>query len=386
VLQDVLPPGVNFVGFGNTSTQVTTGQSGQILTWSLPPLSPGIYTYQYQVKLDDFLAGGSVLTNNVLLTAPNLPNEAAQVAVTVRAAYTVTIGVYNEVGELVKQIAVTQFSLAVQNAQLSPDGAINSLNDPVAVLFKGVTLGLWDGTGPEGNPVGNGNYYFKIENLDAFGVVTTETQLVNVDRSLAKLQVNVYNEAGEVVRHICDYTDNPTNGEMTSMVLSTNVLPVAEEGTPAPSDQLVVTLSTGVTFVWDGRADNGAPVGGGHYEVEVHWTNGAGVEDVISRGLMVERVGGAENQVVAAPNVLTGGNTTTTLEVLNPTVNLTLKLKVYDVVGELLAEAEGQAAANQVAWDATGKASGLYFAVVELRDPATGRFQGRRILKVLVER
>jgi len=59
----------------------------------------------------------------------------------------------------------------------------------------------------------NGNYYVKVDNIDTFGVVRTTTQEVTVNRSLYKADLTIYNEAGEVVRHLLTYVDDPGRQE-----------------------------------------------------------------------------------------------------------------------------------------------------------------------------
>jgi flagellar hook assembly protein FlgD len=260
------------------------------------------------------------------------------------------------------------------------------LNDPVTLEFNGFVLGAWDGTNAEGDPVGNGNYYVKVDNVDAYGVVTTVTQMATVSRELARIQVNVFNEAGEVVRHITALVDDANGTQLTSVDLSTNVISMGA-GDPSEPNEVVATLSTGTTFVWDGRGDSGAVVAGGHYEIEVHWTNGKGAEDVISRGvLVVGGIAGVRGKVQAEPNVLDSSVNFQTKFKINQVTGMTLSVRVYDVAGELVGRNEGPIGGNFVTFDGSGRASGLYLGVVELRDPVTGHFEGRQISKFIIKR
>ncbi len=64
---------------------------------------------------------------------------------------------------------------------------------------------------------------------------------------------------------------------------------------------------------------------------------------------------------------------------------MTLRVRVYTLAGELMSDFQGTPGANQASWDATGYASGLYLAAVELLNP-NGGLMDRQILKVMVLR
>jgi hypothetical protein len=210
--------------------------------------------------------------------------------------------------------------------------------------------------------------------------------MVAVSRALAKIQVSVFNEAGEVVRHITALVDDASDAQLTSLDLSTNVVSLGA-GDPSNPNQVVVTLSTGATFVWDGRGDSGVVVTGGHYEIEVHWTNGKGAEDVISRGILVEGgTAGVRGKVQAEPNVLDGSVNYQTVFKINQVTGMTLSVRVYDMAGELVGRNVGPVGGNLVTYDGSGRASGLYLGVVELRDGVTGNFEGRQISKFVIKR
>jgi hypothetical protein len=65
---------------------------------------------------------------------------------------------------------------------------------------------------------------------------------------------------------------------------------------------------------------------------------------------------------------------------------LTLDYRVYDTAGELVMHrTSGAVGSSNATWDATGKASGLYFAVVEAANSQGGQI-GYKILKIVVVR
>jgi len=389
VLTDTLPAGVSFTGFGTSPSGTVSGQAGTTLTWTLPTLSAGEYAFTYSVKLDEFLAGGEVLVNSLQMTAPSALPQTVTAPVTVTAAHLVKIGVYNEAGELVKELLVRDFSQSIDNVTLGPDAKVESLNDTIQVLYKGLVLAAWDGTNTLGDPATNGIYYIKVDNSDSLGMTTSVSMQVVVSRTLSKITANIYNAAGEVVRHLYKMVDDPVGGAMTGVDLSTGVI---EPGIAAPTDpaQLEVVLQTTVgpvTLVWDGKNDKGEVVMGGHYQLEVKWDNGKGSVTEITKGVLV--VGGRVPQgtAVAKPNVLTIANGTrvSVIEV-NSAQGLTVRGRVYTVAGELVATLVNDPASPwKTAWDGGTVASGLYLAVVEGVN-AQGGLALRQVVKIMVVR
>ncbi len=90
--------------------------------------------------------------------------------------------------------------------------------------------------------------------------------------------------------------------------------------------------------------------------------------------------------MTAWPNLLKGSNgpLTTTFHT-NSSQNLTLEVSVYTVAGELVAKIQGPSGTNQAAWDASGLASGIYLALVNLT-ASNGTHLGRQVLKMAVIR
>jgi flagellar hook assembly protein FlgD len=386
-LTDVLPSGESFVAFGSSPAGTSASQNGQNLQWVLPALAPGNYTVGYSVEVAGLVAGGQVLTNAVTLTSPNFPLETASVGVTTTGSYTVKIGVYNEAGELVKEIAVEQFSQGVQAIQLSPNATIQNLEGKIQIYDNGYLLGAWDGTDNSGNPVSNGGYYIKVDSIDPLGVDTSLTQEAVVSRSLAKVEVDIYNEAGEVVRRLYGAADDPNGASMTNVALSSSVLATNTSSSGAQSQVQILIQGSGapLTLVWDGKDDSGQVVTSGRYLMEVHWDNGQGAVSDITRGIQVED-GGNRPGVIVEPNILAVSQGVKTANFLSNDPNVqSLNVSVYTVAGERVTEKVGTPGSGRVSWDADGVASGVYLAVVETLN-GSGQITGRQIVKVLVER
>jgi flagellar hook assembly protein FlgD len=197
----------------------------------------------YQASVNNFVPGGTTLVNNVqaVYTGQTAPLNASAV-VTVTGDYTVKIGVYNEAGELIQSLPVSQYSQSINNINLQSNAitALTGAGSESVIYFDGVPIGTWNGLDSTGTPTTNGNYYVKVESVDPMGVVTTVTQPVNVNRSIYKVTIAIYNESGEVVRNLFAYASNPGPANATQVTLSSSVLaptsgnPVYGELSPQP--------------------------------------------------------------------------------------------------------------------------------------------------------
>ena len=69
---------------------------------------------------------------------------------------------------------------------------------------------------------------------------------------------------------------------------------------------MTINLGNGETLTWDGKDDQGAIVTNGHYDVEIHYEDGTGGDQVVTRGLLVESTGQTHpnEQIYSWPQVL----------------------------------------------------------------------------------
>jgi hypothetical protein len=393
VVTDTLPSKVVFAGFGTVGAGNAVFQSGvSMILWTLPaPLPPGVYQLTYQVKVNPMVAGGTDVVNDARLDSSELPGP-LDAAATVRmtGSYRVLIGVYNEAGERIKEISVLQLSAPLENLELKGN-VLTRLQGPggtLEIYSQGCLLGTWDGTDSAGDPVTNGVYHIQVDNIDPYGVVTTVTREATVSRSLARVSVEVFNEAGEVVKHLQAWTDDPDGSEMTNVTLNTQaILPGGGAGNPSSVLIGIGSSTMTLNLSWDGTNDGGRIVSPGHYELEVHWKDGQGGVSDISRGILVLGSGRKKKGTVTAqPNLLrlsAGVHRTKFTAPADP--GLTLRARIYTLDGELASDIRGGSGTDEVFWDASGYASGLYLAVVDLLD-SRGGLKERETLKILVLR
>ena len=386
---DVLPANMTFQSFALVPPGGVTSVVGNNLSWIFPTLPVGPVTLTYQAVVGNLLVGGTVLTNNAQLTyAGNPVPQKASVNITIAAIFKVQVAVYNSAGELVDVISVQELSQEVKSFSLT-GATITTLEGKTYVMVGGQIIATWNGMNQNGTPVSNGIYYLNVTSTDPYGSVTNVAQTVTVNRSIAQVVVDIYNEAGEVVKHLYSYADDTGNAPLGQVGLSTGMI-APRVGTPTPGGDNAVTITfNGTSLVWDGTNDSGAIVTNGVYLVDVNWTDGSGGQQVVSKSVLVQRGNSpvTNGTVFAAPNILKGVNTTI-IEV-NPTsanTNMTLTMSLYDVAGELVKKpVTGQTGMNEVDLNASGLASGLYLVVVDLRD-INGKFIQRQTTKIIIQR
>ena len=331
-----------------------------------------------------------ILTNTAQLTYVGYPTaQNASASVTMAKSFQVKIGVYNEAGELVKYIYVQELSQEITNFNLLQNPTITSLNGKVYVYVDGQMIATWDGTNQNGTPVSNGTYYVKVDNVDSLGVDTSVSEEVTVSRSIASVEVDVYNEAGEVVKHLYAYADDPGNMNLSTIAWSTGVIQPVASGTPTAngSNQLTLTFPNGVTVVWNGTDDSGAVVTDGTYEVSVHWQDGKGGDQVITKDVVVENRPGnlGVGTVYVGPNVVQPGKQSVTVGIQNPGMVFNLATSVYDTAGELVRVPVISSGPNLTNLDVSKLADGLYLVVVNLTD-GNGHFFQKQIVKLVVRK
>jgi flagellar hook assembly protein FlgD len=363
-----------------------TPGSGELLVWTFSKLPIGQYHLSYAAMVNAFVFSGTVLWNTGELTYEENPvPQFASVPITVTGLYTLYINVYNESGELVKTLLLKNVSEPINNASLKVNGVINSLTESVDVYDGSTLITVWNGTNNQNQPVSNGQYFLTIDNTDPFGVTSTVTKAITVDRTIDQTEVLIYNESGEVVRHLYTQLSDAGSSEVTTVQLSTNVLdPSNQSGT----NDIAVTIEmkTGQAnpeplIIWNGTNDNGQLVTNGQYFIQVVTTDGSGSTVVVTKAITV-LAGNIVEDVYAAPNLIKKPNEPIVFYAKSPQA-LNLLVKIYDTDGELVQRLDALPGNNEATWIPRGVASGLYLAVVELRTDA-GTIIGQKIIKVVI--
>lgn len=281
---------------------------------------------------------------------------------------------------------IVSFSSAqpIGSISLNGTGTITSLQgagSAVSIYSPDGLIGTWTGINGNGDPVLNGVYHIKVDNVDAVGSVTSVTQQVTVSRALTRFSVDVYNEAGEMIRHLYAALADAPVQQMLSAQVSGDTLNVDGGAAQGPATVITLALNNGVTLSWDGRSDNGHWVSQGRYFLEIHTTDGPGNTTWVHPITVMGE--GRSGQFTAEPNLLGKGTFFALLKVDSPL--LTLRARIYDVAGQRVALLEGSQATSQIIWNTEDLASGLYLVELEAKD-SSGRFFGQQIVKVMILR
>lgn len=361
------------------------------LQWTLPsPLAIGTYQLTYLAQVNKSLAGEK-LTNNAQLTFTGLSAPiTSSVSVQIPGQYTVNINIYNSAGEVVKTIPALEYSGPINGFTLQPNNQITTLQGPgstVEIFYNGTLIAIWDGTNNSENPVTNGIYQIKVDSTSSSGFLTSVTQQVMVNRQLSNITATIYNSAGEMVRTLYNVVSDASDVEMTNVNLSSSVI---SPGVPTSGSlqELLITVDTSgtpVVLTWDGTNNSAMVVTPGTYTIHLHWDNGqqGGTTD-ISRTVSVIGGTGASGTVVAEPNVLQTGQMTTIFNGIGIANATALDVKIYTIAGQMVPATILQTPGAAIAqWTATGVASGLYLASVEVLNSNGGVIE-HQTLKILV--
>lgn len=402
ILVDNLPPasGLSFISSSVTATGGVYNATNNTVTWNIPVVPPNstIYlTYQAKASLESASSHSNTLVNHAQLNYPNGVVVASN-TVTVVGDYTVHFAVYNESGELVKDLATFQTENPVTDFTVV-NGVITSDSMSASFFWNGLSLGTWDATGASGGKVTNGNYIVKIDNVDPYGVTTSYTHTVTVGITRSTLEIAIYNEAGEVVKHFTEAEIEgmlggsggallPADFEVGNVTLSSSNLSPSYTNKGGPDQTVTVTLGSGRSFTWDGKGDNGNILTTGDYFLEVESNPQGAPSQKMILTLHVHDYNAHDlGSFVLAPNPVRLDQTTKAQFMLNfnGAQVSAVEIKVYTMAGELmrtLSSAPGNP--SMVMWDLSQEtiASGAYFAVAELHGP--NGIISRHVIQVMV--
>ena len=368
------------------------------LTWFIPNIPAGATAqFTYQLHLSALAAKYNPVVNNAKLTYPGGMVGASN-SIRVTGDYVVYMGIYNSAGELVKTIAEFETQIPLQDFTVT-NGVITSDSGVAQFSYNGMSLGSWDASNSSGGKVTNGNYFVKVDSTDPFGVTTTVTKNISVQITRSTLEIAVYNEAGEIMKHF-------TQAELQNMVggvggsllpadfnvqkttLSSNVLSPSYGASTNPNSTMTITLGSGRSFTWDGRGDSGSILTSGTYFIEMKSEpeNQDREEVVLPITIQGNNANGIAG-VVMGPNPIHLNQTTLAKFFVNSGGSSfdSVTVRIYTIAGELMTTLQnvpGNPAL--VVWDlsAVKIASGEYLAVIEMN--LNGGVIGRKIVKAVV--
>jgi len=243
---------------------------------------------------------------------------------------------------------------------------------------------LWNGDNANGQQIAPGPYFVKVTIYDTFGVAITvvkEVQVIKVDEYV---RVSIYNSGGEIVKQV--YLPKPGGN-----VVDLNVDDVFYVGNN--NNSTAIKFGDNGSFNWDGKNSLGDLVGSGIYEVYVEVRAGDGFTVAASRTITVlnEATGSLLGALKCYPNPYVVENSAAGVMHMAwaGTGPGRVRVKVYNVAGELVDKFETDISAGHIDWDMTAMsgsklASAYYVAFIEaIAD--SGAFE-RRLIKLVIIR
>ncbi len=226
----------------------------------------------------------------------------------------------------------------------------------------------------------NGTYYIKETTTDPYGhtdIITKQITAINEDQYV---QVNIFNSAGELVQTISE--PNPTGDQMELKV--NNVVAVGNGALPIG----IVYTTSGVSYItWDGKNAQGDYVQSGVYEIQLVVKTNQGISVTASKSITVFNKGTADvlGVVKTLPNPYIGTGKTQLKFTWLAGANGTIKIKIYNIAGELVRTLIGDLAAAGINWDlksVSGQtvSGGTYICVMEGVDTTGNKV--RKIVKI----
>jgi flagellar hook assembly protein FlgD len=303
------------------------------------------------------------------------------------------IEVYNEAGELVREIAETEINKPVREIEMKDK--FTSGEEELIISIPGIWTpeengeGVerinfkWEGKNENGQWTGQGIYYIKVSVKDPYGHTEATVKEVSQMRREEYMRVNIYNTGGELVAGI-----EKREGimELLDINLIKDIIYIGEGG----GYEFNVGGSNIVN--WDGKTGEGKRIANGIYEIQVKIKTKSGVEKIASKTVTI--------MVIDGENVLGEGGTKGYPKVYpNPILVIEedsgqviewekaypgeIRIRIYNISGELIKEIRGDLNNKKVKWDMKTKngepvSSGLYIIVLEARKKT-----GERELRII---
>jgi flagellar hook assembly protein FlgD len=297
--------------------------------------------------------------------------------------YIITIGVYNEAGELVKTVMSSPANQTISEILLQQNNAnLNGMmvsGSPLQIILSNVetpdTIGLgsssfiWNSDTNAAQSVGSGVYYIKFEEKDRYGhtnVIVRQMILMNTEQYVA---VDIYNSAGELVREMKEYKD------VSSMVVKLKVASyiVIEKG----DNSIDIGYGTGLTdyVLWDGKSSRNTVVQNGTYEIQINVLTNTGKATVASKTVLIQNEGEkflSDVKIVPNPfNIFKSASKKLTFDWMSGSEG-DMNIYIYNMAGELVKQLNAKLLTKTISWDAKTSdrskiSNGYYIAVFESR-------------------
>ncbi len=310
--------------------------------------------------------------------------------------FMLSIGAYNEAGELVKIIfngtaQTLPFQLGIAATAYSTGGGGMLIGLPGLLTQNGIqTSGgaVWDLSNSNAQYVDSGIYYIKAEYVDSFGKTTALTQAVQVINADRENTLVIYNSSGEQVRRMVLNGSYPNGVTDIGIASGEQVFaPVYDSNGALVSNKLKIngrdSLGNPSLIEWDGLSDEGMPVDGGTYQVQMIYRSKDGQSTVVTRSVTVIKT--ADSITLAGsrigPNPLMGQAKTLYVS-YPPSLGHSCVARVYNLAGELVALGTDPMGAGKFEISVGRLSSGVY--LVKLEKMSGYVMKARTVIKIAV--
>jgi hypothetical protein len=298
-----------------------------------------------------------------------------------------TVTIYNSAGEVVlvlfdgsAQLLPTELDLGA-SAIVNTDPAGLGILLPGALTQGGVTSynGLtWLLDNSNGQKIGGGVYYIKTEYRDPFGAITSYVKGVQVLEDSTGDSVRIYNSAGERV-WAQDLTVSAAALNIPGMGSYATEFSASGVGSPLG---LSITDKNGniVPLSFDGRGEQGQPLDGGTYVVQVEHRGPDGDHTILAKSIVLLGTSSLHplETAMLGPNPARADDVPTLRYAAAP--GRSCNVDVYNLSGELIAHGEDPAQSGNVFLSVQGRASGVF--VVRVRLYQNGMQIDQRVMKL----
>jgi len=308
--------------------------------------------------------------------------------------YIIKINIYNEAGEIVKQLAVQRASDVVGDIKLiSGEKEVNMITNKeyLGIYLPGVetpetineggSVFIWDAKSDRGQYVKTGVYYIKVEEQDGYGHTNVVIKEITVMKEEEYVEVRIFNSAGELVRVIREEKEVPEKVELGV----DNVIPIEKGGA-----EIIIKYGDepGDSVKWDGKNSEGIAVSSGTYEVQVITKDEKGIRVQASKTVIVLSEGKEViGEVKVYPNPVKKGKGEKARVRWEAKGEGEVRIYIYNAAGELVRKVEGKVELGELEWDLkTGSGAmasqGNYICVIEARSKEG--YSQRKIIKISI--
>jgi flagellar hook assembly protein FlgD len=276
--------------------------------------------------------------------------------------YEMKLFVYNEAGEVVRHLTKTYTYNLVEKLTTNTKVFSPDKDDTLKIDIDG-KIYEWDGKNNQGDKVGNGVYYIKVETTDNYDYTHIIVESVTLLTNNLTTQLRIYNSVGEIVKII------PIEGIYQCASSSITVSP--EPGTafvPGYGNYAKIYYMD-KEALWDGTNENGTVVNNGIYHIQLMVIDENGYKTVAQTYITVMHADYdviSDVQIIPNPFKPKVNNILTIKYKVNN--NTKISIKVYNVAGELVKTLQDYNNTGEIKWEVTDSdtklASGLYIMLI----------------------